>query len=61
MTDLKQLVDESLNEVTAEDWEGAVRHAEQVQDNDARSDIAIEHFVESFIINLEDASDDEEI
>ena len=56
---LKLLVEEALNSVTAENWKQAVRHAEQLQEQDAKQDIAVERFVESFVVNIEESSDDE--
>lgn len=56
MADLKLLVKEALSCVSAENWAQAVRHAEDLQEKDAQSDIAVEHFVESFVINIDDES-----
>ena len=60
MADLKHLVEMSLNEVSANDWDAAVRHAEKLQDKDSLSDLAIENFIESFIIHLDETSDEED-
>ena len=60
MANLKVLVKEALSLITPQKWMEAVRHAEQVQDEDARQDIAAEHFVESFVVNITESSDDED-
>ncbi|XP_076032401.1 uncharacterized protein LOC143020129 [Oratosquilla oratoria] len=60
MADLKSLVKEALSLITPQIWMEAVRHAEQVQDEDAQQDIAAEHFVESFVVNVTESSDDED-
>lgn len=59
MADLKPLVKEAVNHVTAHNWMQAVQHAEQLQEEDAKQDIAVDRFVDSFIISLSDSSDDE--
>ena len=59
MADLKPLLKEAINQVTAQHWSKAVQHAEQLQEEDSKNDIAFDHFVESFIINTSDTSDDE--
>lgn len=57
--ELKPLVEEAVDSITPENWKQAVRHAEELQEQDARQDIAVERFVESFVVNIEESSDDE--
>ena len=52
---LKPLVVEALNSITAANWTSAVRHTEELQIEDAKNDIAIEHYIEYFVINIEDS------
>ena len=59
MADLKILVKESLNNVTPQNWVQTVNHAEQLQEEDAKQDIAVDHFLDSFIITLSESTDDE--
>lgn len=59
VAELKLLVKEALSIVTPENWKQAVKHAENLQEQDAKQDIAVDKFVESFVINIEQSSDDE--
>ena len=59
MADLKPLLKEAVSNITPGNWMLAVRHAEQLQDEDARQDIAVDHVVDSFTISLSDSSDEE--
>ena len=45
MKDLKNLVRESLSLITPQNWLEAVRHAEKLQDEDGKRDIATEKFI----------------
>ena len=60
MADLKNLVKESLNQVTRENWTKAVRHAEGLQEEDTKQVVPADKFVDSLQINLSDSSDDED-
>ena len=60
MADLKPLIKKALSHITAENWTNAVNHAEKLQGDDASRDVAIDNFVDSFIITL-DSSDEEEL
>ena len=57
IADLKPLVQESLNSITADNWKNAVRHSEGLQVNDEQRDMVIDHYLDSFTITL---SSDEE-
>ena len=59
MADFKILVKESRNNVTPQNWMQAVNHAEQLQEEDAKQGIAVDHFLDSFIITLSESTDDE--
>ena len=60
MANLKILVREAMNQITPQNWMQAVRHAEQLQEEDTELDIATDHFVDSFLINISETSDDDE-
>ena len=59
MADLKPLLKEALRNVTPQNWMEAVRHAEQLQDQDARQDIAVDFAHDPLIIDLSESSDEE--
>ena len=59
MASLQPLVEEALQLVTPNNWLKAVEHAEHIQDTDAEQDVTIDHLMESFVINLEETSDEE--
>lgn len=59
MAELKSLVREALHHITEQNWMAAVQHAERLQDEDARRDIAVDHFTDKFIIRLSDSSDED--
>ena len=59
MVNLKPLVQEALSYVTPHNWMQAMQHAEQLQKQDRSQDIAVDHFVESFVINTEESSDED--
>ncbi|XP_066965438.1 uncharacterized protein [Macrobrachium rosenbergii] len=63
MADLKLLVNEAMASVTTENWANAVNHAERLQAEDAKNDVYIDKFVDSFITTLEssDSSDEESL
>ena len=52
MKDLKNLVRESLSLIIPQNWLEAVRHAEKLQDEDGKRDIATEKFIESLVIYI---------
>lgn len=56
----KPLVEEALGNVTPENWKQAVKHAENLQEQAAKQDIAVERFVESFVILIEEESTEDE-
>ncbi|XP_064100794.1 uncharacterized protein LOC135211413 [Macrobrachium nipponense] len=58
MANLSELTKEALDTVPPENWENAVRHAEQLQVEDAAKDILIDKYIDSFIVSL-DSSDEE--
>ncbi|XP_064089245.1 uncharacterized protein LOC135203450 [Macrobrachium nipponense] len=59
MAKLSELTKEALDTVPHENWENAVRHAEQLQVEDAaKKDILIDKYIDSFIVSL-DSSDEE--
>ncbi|XP_050707116.1 uncharacterized protein LOC126992421 [Eriocheir sinensis] len=58
IADLKPLTHEAINSITKENWKNAVAHAERIQEEDARKDVVIDKFVDSFVITL--TSSDEE-
>ena len=58
MSDLKSLASEALSQVTPENWKNAAVHAETLQNNDTSRDLAVDNFVDSFIINLEDSDEE---
>ena len=60
MASLKVLVEEALRVITPHNWMEAVRHAERIQQEDTTQDIAAENFVESFVINISECSDEED-
>lgn len=60
MADLKLLVKQALDQVTPYNWMKAVQHTDELIANDANHSIAIDNFVHSFIINIEDDSSDDE-
>ncbi|XP_066944515.1 uncharacterized protein [Macrobrachium rosenbergii] len=49
MANQQELTKEALDTVTPENWEKAVRHAEQLQVEDAPKDILIDKYIDSFI------------
>ncbi|XP_066958850.1 uncharacterized protein [Macrobrachium rosenbergii] len=59
LADLKILVQEAVNNVTAENWKNAAEHVGKIQEEDARQDAAVDKLVDSFVINIADSSDDE--
>ena len=59
MKDLKGLLQGALDMITVENWSKAVKHAENLQHEDAKMDIARDTYIDSFIIVL-DSSDDED-
>lgn len=59
MADLKPLLKEALRNVTPQNWMEAVRHAEQLQNQDARQDIAVDFAHDPLIIDLSESSDEE--
>ncbi|XP_066944539.1 uncharacterized protein [Macrobrachium rosenbergii] len=59
MADLKPLVKEAIQSVTAENWANAVKHSENLQIADAAKDICIDKYIDSFVIELR-SSDDED-
>ncbi|XP_076028786.1 uncharacterized protein LOC143017786 [Oratosquilla oratoria] len=59
MADLKISAKEAIKRVTSDDWMEAVRHTEELQKQDAKQDMIIEEYIESFIINITESSDDE--
>lgn len=58
MVDLKPLVKEAMSAVTPENWKKAVKHAEELQEHDTKQDRAVEMYVDSFIINISESSDE---
>lgn len=60
LADLKLLVKESLEQVTPCNWMNAVRHTDELRVKDTKLDLAVDHVVDSFIINIQDDSSDEE-
>ena len=58
MVDLKPLVKEAMSAVTLENWKRAVKHAEELQEHDTKQDRAVEMYVNSFIINISESSDE---
>lgn len=58
MTELKLLVKEAMNNVTPQNWAETVKHGEWLQETDARQDIAVDSFLDSFVINITESSDD---
>ncbi|XP_066950811.1 uncharacterized protein [Macrobrachium rosenbergii] len=59
MADLKPLVKEAIQSVTAENLANAVKHSENLQIADAAKDICIDKYIDSFVIELR-SSDDED-
>ena len=59
MTKLKNLTREAMSSITPKNWSDAVQHAEKLQDNDAKLDVAVDHFVDSFVIQITESTDDE--
>lgn len=60
MANLKPLVKEALSRVTPENWENAVKHAKNLQEEYAKLDIAVDKVVDSFVINISEETSDEE-
>ncbi|XP_063856735.1 uncharacterized protein LOC135098338 [Scylla paramamosain] len=60
MANLKVLVTEALSLITPQTWKEAVQHAEKIQDEDDQQDVAAENFIESFVINITECSDEED-
>ena len=58
--DIKPLIHEAVEKITAENWRNAVRHAEQIQADDAKRDVVIENYIDSFEITLT-SSDEEDL
>ncbi|XP_076033009.1 uncharacterized protein LOC143020470 [Oratosquilla oratoria] len=58
MADLKPLVKEAMRAVTLENWKQAVKHAEQLQEQNTNQDRAVEMYVDSFVIHLSESSDE---
>ena len=54
---MKPLADEAINSIT-ENWRKAVAHAEKIQEEDARRDIVVDKFIDSFIITLSESTED---
>uniref|UniRef100_A0A0P4VTN2 Tc1-like transposase DDE domain-containing protein n=1 Tax=Scylla olivacea TaxID=85551 RepID=A0A0P4VTN2_SCYOL len=59
MANLKVLVTEALSLITPQTWKKAVGHTEKIHDEDNQQDVAAENFVESFVINITECSDEE--
>ncbi|XP_068206400.1 uncharacterized protein [Palaemon carinicauda] len=57
---LEVLVTEALSLITPQTWMDAVRQAEKIQEKDEQQDIAAENFVESFVTNITECSDEED-
>ena len=55
---MKPLADEAINSITEENWRKAVAHAEKIQEEDARRDIVVDKFIDSFIITLSESTED---
>ncbi|XP_064083062.1 uncharacterized protein LOC135199076 [Macrobrachium nipponense] len=58
MADLTSLLQEALSCVTAENWKNAVTHVENIIIKDTENDVAVNQFVDSFVIEV--TSSDEE-
>ena len=58
IADLKMLIQDAIDSITVENWRNVVEHTEKLQADDARRDVAVDQFIDSFIINL--TSSDEE-
>lgn len=53
MADLKILAVKAINEyITKDHWKNSVKHAEQLQIEDAKLDIAADHFLDSLVITV---------
>lgn len=59
MPDPKLLVRAALSLITPQDWVEAVERAEQLQEADAKQDIAVDHFMASLFITITESSDEE--
>lgn len=58
IADLKPLAQEAINSITKENWTSAVAHAEKLQADDARRDVVIDKYVDSFIVTPSDDDSD---
>ncbi|XP_064080755.1 uncharacterized protein LOC135197672 [Macrobrachium nipponense] len=59
MADLKPLVREAIQSMTAENWANAVKHCENLQTGDAAKDVCIDKYNDLFVIELR-SSDEED-
>lgn len=59
MSELQTLTHEAIRSITPKNWSDVVRHAHKIQDDDAKLDVAIDHFVDSLVIQITESSDDE--
>lgn len=59
MADLKLLVKQSLEGVTPANWMNAVKHTDELQEEDTKLDGTVDHVLDSFVINTADTSDED--
>ena len=60
LADLKLLVRRSLEQVTPNNWMNAVQHTDKLIAEDTKRDVTVDHLIDSFVINTEDDTSDEE-
>ncbi len=60
MANLEVLITEALGLITPKTWMEAVEHADKIQHEDDQQDRAAENFVESFVANITQCSDEKD-
>lgn len=57
MSDVEELVNKELDNVTIEDWVKCVKHAVKLQEEDFAKELGRENILEPVVINLQEDSD----
>jgi len=57
---INEITREAISHVTPENWRSCMRHVRDIEKDYWRKDIAVDHALESIIINLEDSSSEED-
>jgi len=58
IAELKPLIQEAMEKITPENWRNAVHHAEKLHQADLERDVAVDKYIDSFIITMSSSDED---